>query len=463
MSKGQSVFLNKTKNAIDNFSMLKKGEKILVGFSGGKDSVALLCALKELSPQYETELFAFHVHHGIRGEEADRDLEFCRRFCVEKGISFDFARVDAPLYAKENGIGLEEAARVLRYKAFDCYAEKNGITKIATAHTASDNFETVIFNLTRGSSAEGLKGIPPVREGVIRPLIYCTTDEVYAFVKEKGLSYVFDGTNDDTQYTRNYIRKKIVPLLKEINPECESAITRTCHTLRRDLDYITNSLGECRDYEETQELLSLHDAILSRKLVLMYENASKKTGALSFDHIESMISLLKDEKREGVKYISLPDRINFVVTKDRAYFERTEKTERNKKPTYDRKLDYGLNEFDEYGFDIFVSDGEKRFDEQTYKNVYKIAIHTAVKKDRITDTISVRCRKNGDSYRYGNMTRKVKKIMNEKGLEVSKRDYIPLFCDGKGIFWIPFFPLRDGMKPKNDDDGLLHLYYLEKK
>ncbi len=462
MSKGQSDFLNKTKNAIDNFSMLKKGEKILVGFSGGKDSVALLCALKELSPQYKAELFAFHVHHGIRGEEAERDLDFCRQFCVEYGINFDYVRVDAPMYAKDNGIGLEEAARVLRYKAFDCYAETKGITKIATAHTASDNFETVIFNLARGSSTDGLKGIPPVRERVIRPLIYCTADEVYAFVKEKGLSYVFDGTNDDTQYTRNYIRKNVVPLLKEINPECENAITRTCHTLRRDLDYISNSLGECREYEKTQELLSLHDAILSRKLVLMYENASKKAGALSFDHIESMISLLRDEKREGVKYISLPNRINFVITKDKSYFEKAEKSAQNTKIPYEKKLEYGLNEFDEYGFDIFVCDDEKKPDEQTYKNVYKIAIHTAVKKDCITDTISVRCRKSGDLYRYGNMTRKVKKIMNEKGLEVDKRDSIPLFCDGKGIFWIPFFPLRDGMKPKSDDRSL-HLYYLEKK
>ncbi len=462
MSKELSLVLNKTKNAIDNFSMLKKGDKILVGFSGGKDSVALLCVLKELSPLYNTEIFAFHVHHGIRGDEARRDLEFCKSFCSENGINFDFTRVDAPSFAKDNGIGLEEAARMLRYRAFDEYASENGITKIATAHTASDNLETVIFNLSRGSSTEGLKGIPPVRDNVIRPLIYCTTDEIYELANENGLSYVFDSTNNDTEYTRNYIRHKIIPLLKGINPEAENAVTRMCHTVRRDLDFISDNIGEYNCTEETKKLLSLHDAVLSRKLVLMYEKKAGKKGALSFDHVESMITLLRDKKREGVKHISLPLKTNFVVTQDKVYFEKSrDGLYRTKKP-YEKKIEYGLNEFDEQGFDIFVCNTEEEFKKHFFKNVYKMSIHSAVKKDRITDTITVRCRKNGDFYRYGRMTRKVKKIMNEKKIDPEKRDNIPLFCDKKGIFWIPHFPLRDGMKSE-DNENALHLYYLEKE
>lgn len=461
MPKESSPILNKTIKAIDDFSMLKKGDKILVGFSGGKDSVALLCVLRELSLLYETEISAFHVHHGIRGEEAERDFEFCKDFCQKYGISFDFARVDAPKLAKTQGIGLEEAARILRYRAFDKYASENGITKIATAHTASDNVETVLFNLTRGSSAEGLKGIPPIRDNIIRPLIYCTADEIYEYVNENGFPYVFDSTNNDTEYTRNYFRHKVIPLLKDINPEFENAITRTCRTLRRDLDFISNNTGKCEDTAKTQELLSLHDAVLSRRLVYMYENTAGKKGTLGFDHVESMIALLRDENRDGKKYISLPQKINFVVTNDKAYFEKSDDTLACPKKPYEKTLDYGLNEFDRYGFDIFVCNSEKEYGEYFFKNVYKMSIHTAVKKDCITDTITVRCRKEGDSYRYGNMTRKVKKIMNEKRLDTEKRDNIPLFCDEKGIFWIPDFPLRDGMKPR-DGENALHIYYLEK-
>ena len=460
MSKEHSPIYNKTKNAIDDFSMLKKGDRILVGFSGGKDSVALLCILRELSSLYDAEIIAFHVHHGIRGDEADRDLMFCKDFCEKHNIRFDHARVDAPKLANTQGIGLEEAARILRYNAFGEYANKNGITKIATAHSASDNAETVLFNLTRGSSAEGLRGIPPVRDNIIRPLIYCTADEIYIYVNENGFPYVFDSTNDDTEYTRNYVRKKVIPLLKAKNPEFENAVTRTCHTLRRDLDYIASNTKDTEDTASVHELSGLHDALLSRRLVSMYESTAGKTGALSFDHVTSMISLLRDERREGKKYVSLPQKIDFVITKDKAYFQKRSESLPNE--PYEKKLEYGLNEFDSYGFDIFVCDSESEFDGYFFKNVYKMSIHTAVKKDSITDTITVRCRRKGDAYRYGNMTRKVKKIMNEKKTDADKRDTIPLFCDEKGIFWIPDFPLRDGSKPKGKE-SVLHLYYLERQ
>ena len=181
-------FENKVLNFIRKNDLLASNDKILVGFSGGADSTALITVLYELKKLLGIELCALHVNHGIR-EEAGEDASFTRDFCKERDIEYILVEENVPLYAKENKLTEEEAGRKIRYEAFETYAKRNGATKIAVAHHRNDAAETLLHNLMRGSGIHGAGAIRPKRDNVIRPLLCVTRQEIEDYLKEKELSY----------------------------------------------------------------------------------------------------------------------------------------------------------------------------------------------------------------------------------------------------------------------------------
>ena len=209
-------------SAIRKYNMIEKGDVIVVGFSGGADSVCLLHFLSIVKDDYDIVLKAVHVNHNIRGEEAERDENFAREFCQKLGVEVISFSVDVPSLAEERGFSEEECGREVRY---DCF-RKVKCNKIAVAHTLSDSAETLIFNLTRGTGIKGLCGINPVRDNIIRPLIYCSRQDIENYCKKHSLSYVTDSTNLSNDYTRNKIRNEVIPVLKSINPSFEKSISR---------------------------------------------------------------------------------------------------------------------------------------------------------------------------------------------------------------------------------------------
>ena len=204
--------------------LFKRGQTVLVGFSGGPDSVCLLHFLCHLARKKHFELAAVHVHHGLRGAAADADARFCRTMCKNMDIAFLLYKKNVRALAKKLDLSVEHAARKARYEAFAAAAKKTGAAKIALGHHLDDQAETVLLNLLRGTRAEGLCGIPvrrPLNKKVeiVRPLLCITRAEVEEYLRENNLTCVTDQTNFDDAYTRNWIRHELLPLLETKQPQ----------------------------------------------------------------------------------------------------------------------------------------------------------------------------------------------------------------------------------------------------
>ena len=221
---GTETMLETVKQTIEDYHMLSPGEPVLAALSGGADSVALLRALLALG--YSVR--AFHLNHCLRGAESDRDETFCRALCERLGVPLTVERID--VRAQTAGEGIEAAARRIRYERLVAAAQG---AKIATAHTADDNLETMLFHLARGTGPKGLAGIPPVRGDIIRPLIGAERAQVEAYLAELGQDFVTDSTNLSGDYTRNRIRHEVVPVLRQLNPSVCGAAARLGGLLRQ--------------------------------------------------------------------------------------------------------------------------------------------------------------------------------------------------------------------------------------
>lgn len=215
--------------------LIRPGDGVVVGLSGGPDSVFLLYALYTLQGRMGFTLRAVHVHHGIRGAEADRDEAFSEKLCAKLDIPFQAVHVAAPAYATQHGLSLEEAARILRYEALE--AARQQLTQapaawIAVAHHLDDQAETVLHNLVRGAGLRGLAGMENRRNHVIRPLLSIKREDILKWLKQNDIPYVTDSTNADPHYTRNRIRSTVLPELREINPEASAHIAHSAALLR---------------------------------------------------------------------------------------------------------------------------------------------------------------------------------------------------------------------------------------
>ena len=226
---------------ITGYRMLESGDRVVVGLSGGADSVCLLHLLCSLREKYSLTLTAAHVNHGIRGEEAARDENFCRELCERLNVELQVLHADVPGLAAQEGLGIEECGRRVRYEFFNSVCGEKG--KIAVAHNMNDVAETLIFNLTRGTALKGAGSIAPVRDNIIRPLLETQRSEIEEYLKENSLSYVTDSTNLENAYVRNKIRNLVIPVLGEINPEAVSALAAFSRTARAD-DSFLDSLSE---------------------------------------------------------------------------------------------------------------------------------------------------------------------------------------------------------------------------
>ncbi len=233
-------FLDNIRSALAEYKMIEKGDAVVAALSGGADSVSLLHALTELSGELGITVSACHVNHHLRGEESDADMHFCEKLCADLGVELKVLEADVASMQQKHE-SLEECARRVRY---DFFADVSAGKKLATAHNSNDCAETVLLNLMRGTGLKGLCGVPPMRGNIIRPLIFCTRDDVEAYCNSRGLSWVTDKTNLSTDYTRNKIRHIILPEMLKINGSLFSTMNRMELSLREDSDFLDGMAAE---------------------------------------------------------------------------------------------------------------------------------------------------------------------------------------------------------------------------
>lgn len=438
---------------------------VLLGYSGGADSSTLLKLLYDNRDRFGYTLYALHVNHMIRGDEALRDENFCRSECESLGIPIYVRTVDVPKQAKLMKCGLEEAARKIRYDAFDEYSKKIASETgkqvlTATAHNADDNAETILFNLTRGSALSGLCGIKRQRDNVIRPLITSSKCDIIDYCDENGIQYITDSTNFDTAYTRNKLRHSVIPILREINPSLLRAFTRTSSHLSDDADYLNRA---CDDFirdnvanggVEVSLLCSLHPAISSR----VVHKLASECGALdcSDTHVAAIMDLCRVGKPHSS--IDLHGEVRAVIENGCLEFERTVKKH---DPIFDEKpipFEYGINIIPESGAVIARFNGNDKENIDKFKNIYKIFIQTHITSAKINSTLHLRRRRPGDVCNINGVNRKLKKLLWEIEPDSRMRDAIVLVCDDDGILWVPGARCRTGTYEKDIDASQVFFY-----
>lgn len=420
---------------------------VTVALSGGADSVLLLILLDRLAKKEGFPLSAVHVHHAIRGEEADKDADFCRSLCLRMAIPFHCAHVDVPAYAKTKHLGIEEAARILRYRAIDDAVETFSANVAVTAHHAGDNLETMILNLIRGTGITGLTGIPPRRGRYLRPLLTLGKKDIVAALSEIGEPFVTDSTNGDRTFSRNFIREEILPPLLSRMPHAECSATRATQLLRRDAEYLDavaeGFLSERFDGNgfSRDAFSSLHPAIASRVFLLAEKKAfSGDLPVPKQKHVDDVISLARFGNTDFC--VNLPGCVSAVGERARIYFRLT-KAELHVQSSV--RIDDGETLTPDGCLLVLRNRKNSEFIVRE-KIVYKLLKQISFNRDTIYQELYLRHRLPGDAYRFGGMRRRLNTLLSDAKMAASEKDALWLLCDARGILWVPGFGIRDGCK-----------------
>ncbi len=444
---GERIY-SEAKRAVNDFGMRELLEGgVLVGLSGGADSVMLLLFLiwyrRDLRSDFP--ILAVHVNHMIRGSEADRDEAFSRELCESLGVEFISHRTDVPALSKESGASLEEAARNARYSAFSNIIKgRNNISAICVAHNADDNFETVLINMMRGAGTRGMSGISPRRDNVIRPLIYVSKVDITAALSEGNIPFVTDSTNESDDYTRNYIRHNVIPRLTDTFTNAYASLERMCRNLREDDECLNlYTLDFVKAYKNgaipRNELANLPTAMLFRALKLYFNEVSFST--LAEVHVRAIKERLV---LDGDFSLSMPSGINFVARGEFCGFEAIGALGETGEFNY--KLNDGITLIPDFNAQIVLSCAHP---EDSFSNVYNISTQVNLGSAIIKGGLYVRNKRDGDTCYWGGITRKLKKLFNDKKIPTDMRSRIPILCDEFGVVWVPGFGVRDDGE-KND-------------
>ena len=380
-------------SVIKKYNMLENCDRIVVGLSGGADSVCLLSVLNSLKAEYGFSLIAAHINHGIRGTEAQRDEESCKKLCEKLNVPLEILHADIPTLSKQQGIGEEECGRIVRYDFFRSLAGERG--RIATAHNLNDNAETLLLNLVRGAGSKGACGIPPVRDNIIRPLIETDRESIEKYCEENKLQYVTDSTNLECEYSRNKIRIKVLPTLCEINQNAVGALSGFASRMREQEAFLESVENE--KYALCVKNSVLYEAEFSALDIFLKKRiAGRFLSELSHGEVES--KHIDDFLRFSVDFSLDDKKVNLP----------------------------------------FCEINIEEYDTKDLQNLNKDMLDNLIDCDKISNTLILRSRKDGDKFTFSKrrVTKTVKKLFNEDKIPPEVRNKMIILDSDGEVVWL---------------------------
>lgn len=410
---------NSVIRTVEKYNMLEKGDSVIVALSGGADSVALLDVLNSIKEKYNLTLYAVHINHCLRGAESQRDEDFCKAITQKYGIKLFVFQKNVALLANEQKISEELCGRNVRYAVFEQLSEELS-AKVATAHTASDNAETLLFNITRGSSIGGVSAIPPTRNRIIRPLIECTRSQIEEYCSKRNLQFVTDSTNLSDDYTRNVIRHNVIPVLLQINSGFEKSALRLSENAREVDDYLSTVTAKAIDEARSEygfdckALLSNHIAVLKNAVAHLCSEYADFSAEQR--HIELIIEIIKNSGA-----VDLTDEYKAVSKQGILRFVRKDESSDLGEVRLSRDTAFNFN-----GKSYRVSDYNSNKEDKNTVNSELLKAEAVFRTRRSQDTFTFPKRK---------ITKPLRKAMNEMKIPSELRDSAVVLAVGSKILW----------------------------
>lgn len=424
------------KNTIKTYNMFDKNDKVVIGVSGGADSIMLLHCLYSIKEEYNLELLVAHVNHKIRKGTAERDASFVEELCKQLDLPFYLKEINIPELSKENGMSEEEMGRKARYDFFTELAGENG--KIATAHNANDNVETALMRFIRGTGVKGLSGIPYVRGNIVRPILNITREDIENYIKENNLTHITDETNFENVYTRNKIRLDLIPFIKDnFNPNFINTVNDNIVSYKEDTDYFENIVSELYDTVVNKNTsfciplrcLKEEHCSISKRLILktLSEFLGSEQTCVSADTLNKIYNGIYSET--GTTFVVNKD-CRIRLSYENLVFERWEDKKMN-----DSVFNYNFGELEEE----HVTYPELDLDLSFY-NVWEMNIVNTPNEFYLPfsnyegKTLQLRTRRDGDVFRVEDgVHKKLNRVFTDKKIDETLRDNIPLLCDGNEV------------------------------
>ena len=449
------TFLEKVKQHIREFSLLNSGDSVLVAVSGGADSVCLLDVLCALKEELSLSISVAHLNHGLRGKEADRDEAFVRELSFKYGVPFYTKNADVKQVAENTKCSLEEAGRAVRYAFFRELQQKHGIKKIATAHNKNDHIETVCMRFMRGTGLKGLCGIPvKTKDGIIRPLLCVSRDEIEDYLTKNNLSFMTDSSNLKDDFTRNKIRHHLIPyILENHNENFITTLTADIEGFQEAETFLEKQTKICFEkqfkkepygYSASSLKLLEEDVYLVKRVILKTLRLLTK-GEITTKHVQAVYALLNEENssisvKKGVTVYTAYGKLFFVKEKSFTLFELPLSFGKTILPT---------------GASVTCEIVEERQADEKYT----LYLPNDVKPDNLT----VRLRLPGDKMNLPNLGhKKIKDILIDEKIPVFLRDNIPVLLYKNEIIWLCGIRKNCTFSAKTDERSLKISYSEEK-
>ncbi|MDB8793937.1 tRNA lysidine(34) synthetase TilS [Romboutsia sp. 1001216sp1] len=458
------MIFEKVLSTINKYKLIENGDKIVLGLSGGPDSVCLLHILYRLKEKLDIEVYAAHLNHQIRGIEAQKDALYITQLCENLGVTSFVKSIDVPKYCKENGLSVEEGARKLRYEMFEEIKQKTKSNKIAIGHNLNDQAETILMRIMRGTGLQGLRGIEYIRDNnIIRPILDIDRKDIEAYCEEYELNPRIDHTNLETIYTRNKIRLELIPYMKDnFNPNVIESIVRMSNSLKTDSDYIqeeseikfkeVSNLQEDACEIDIQKYSELHDAIKVRVLRKGIKHILGDTNFVDQKHIEDIMQLEDNKKID--KMITLPRGIFAYRRKNTILLINKE--------IVNETIEFCYN-LPSNGF-IKVKELNLVLETQTmnidrYKSMKLDKKSKGFDFDKVKGGIVVRSRKEGDKIKLSAGSKKIKDLFIDLKIPREERCNVPIIVDEQGILCVGDYKNSENYKIDNSTKEVLKITF----